>query len=254
MMFAPPAIRMIIVIMLVSLTSWGAHADDIVVYGGDAFRPQSYLDNGQPAGIMPQLFQRLSQETGDHYKLVLLPWKRAIGESTAGNGGITTFTKTAERAKIFDFSEPIFRNKMQLIALKDQAFTYKTLADLKGKTIGLPLGSSFGDAFDRAAKDGIFITEADTNQVSRIKKLLLGRIDVAVIGKVSLKQVIASDPAIYDDRHKLIVLSNVVIDDKMYLAFPKSMHMGPAIRRFNRALIAFKKTREYQDIVGVYAN
>jgi len=254
MMFAQRALRMIVVIVLISLTSWRVQAGEIVVYGGEAFKPQSYLENGVPAGIIPKLFQRLSQDTGDHYKLVLLPWKRAVGESTAGNGGITSFTKTVERTKVFDYSEPIFRNKVQLIVLKEKVFTFKTLADLKGKVIGLPLGSSFGDAFDQAARDEIFVTEADNNQVSRIKKLLLGRIDVAVIGTVSFNQVIASDPALYVNRRKFTFIPNAGIEDNMYLAFPKSMQMGPAIRRFNRALVALKKTKEYQDIVGGYAN
>jgi polar amino acid transport system substrate-binding protein len=254
MMFAPPAFRMLIVIMLISLGSGCAFADEIVVFGGEAFKPQSYLENGVPAGIIPTLFNRLSQDTGDHYKLILLPWKRAVGESTAGNGGITSFTRTEERAKIFDFSEPIFRNKVQMVVLKEKVFEFQTFNDLKGKIIGLPLGSSFGDAFDHAAQDEIFTTEPDTNQVSRIKKLILGRIDVAVIGRMSFNQVLASDPVLSQNRDKFTFVPNAIMEDQLYLAFPKSMHMNPAIRRFNKALSVFKKTREYHDIVSDYAN
>ncbi|HXA47849.1 MAG TPA: transporter substrate-binding domain-containing protein [Burkholderiaceae bacterium] len=243
-----------IIVVTLSFSYASVYADEIVIYGGEAFKPQSYLDNGEPAGMIPALFKHLSKESGDSYKLILLPWKRAVGESTSGHGGITSFTRTVERSEIFDFSEPLFRNRVQLIVLKDKAFEFTSLDNLRGKIIGLPLGSSFGDAFDQAARDRVFSVDPDTNQTSRIKKLFLGRIDIAVIGRMSFNQVLKSDPQLFENRDKFMLLTNAVIEDPLYLAFPKSMHMQPALQRFNKALISFKKTKAYQDIVSDYAN
>ncbi|PRC94221.1 substrate-binding periplasmic protein [Solimicrobium silvestre] len=226
-----------------------AQAEELVVYGGEAFQPLIYLDSEQAAGIFPALFQRLSKSTGDTYKLVLLPWKRAISESAAGKGGITSFTWTEERAKLYDFSEPVYRNTIELTVLKNKAFKFNQLTDLTGKIIGIPLGSSFGDAFDKAVADNLITSDTDPSQVSRLRKLLIGRIDVAIIGERALEQAIRSDPVLLANQNKFTVLPVPLTQDWLYLAFPKTMHKLPALQRFNQALIALKKTKEYQQII-----
>jgi polar amino acid transport system substrate-binding protein len=237
-------------IMGLALIFNGCYADNIVVYGGDSFEPQTYLDNGKPAGIILALFDRISKDTGDTYTFKLVPWKRALAESALGHGGIVNFTWTKERAKNYDFSDPTYQNKLRLIVLNDHVFPFNTLADLNGKIIGFPLGSSFGDAFDTAISTGVIISETDTNHVSRLKKLLLGRIDVAIIGTTGLKKAIQSDSLLVANQHRFTVLPNPLLQDWLYLAFPKSMHMKPAILRFNKSLLALKKSKEYQTILA----
>jgi len=236
--------------LLICLSTPDAKAEEIVIYSSEAFPPQIYLSNGKPSGFVPTLFQRLSQDTGDTYKFILLPWKRAINESETGLGGIVNFSMTESRKRQFDFSEPFYKNRVQLIILKDRSSEFKSISDLNGKIFGIPLGASFGGKFEQGVKDHSYLVDADSLPGSRIKKLLLRRIDVAVVGQSFLTELAKSDPGLLANQEQLVVLPFEIIDDWEYLAFPKSMQMRAALKRFNIALAAFKKTKEYRLLVN----
>jgi ABC-type amino acid transport substrate-binding protein len=242
-------IALLFVWFSISAFSVQSKAEEIVIYSSDTFQPQIYLSHGKPAGIVPALFQRLSQDTGDTYQFILLPWKRAISESSAGYGGIVNFSLTKERQLLFDFSDPIYKNEVELTVLKERESEFKNVNDLKGKIFGVPLGAQFGGEFEKAVNGNLYTVDTDSQPVSRIKKLLLRRIDVAVLGQSFLKHSVKSDPFLLANQDKFIILPFPLIDDWEYLAFPKSMHMQPAIDRFNKALFAFKKTKEYQQLI-----
>jgi polar amino acid transport system substrate-binding protein len=229
-----------------------ACADDVVVYGDNAYAPVSYLDGGKPAGIFPVIFNRLSKDTGDHYEFVLWPWKRALRESLRGTGGITNFSWTEERDKLYDFSEPIYFDDIQLVVLKGKEFPFYEIKDLKGKVAGGAAGASYGEEVDKAIADGIFSVDRDDNQGFRMRKLLAGRIDVAIIGNgtAGFELLLSLDPELKAMRSKFVVLPHPLTHDPLYLAFAKTMHMKPTLERFNHALAAFKKTAEYQRMIN----
>jgi len=232
----------------------GVRAEEIVIYSSDAFPPQIYLADGKPAGFVPALFQRLSQDTGDTYTFILLPWKRAIGESEAGHGGIVNFSLTEQRQRQFDFSRPIFKNEVELTVLKERLAEFKNVGDLKGKIFGVPLGASFGGLFEKGVNDKTYLVDPDGQPASRIKKLLLRRVDVAVLGQSFMKYSAKSDSFLQENQDKLAILPFTLINDWEYLAFPKTMHMQPVIKRFDDAFSAFKKTREYQQLIAQHAD
>ena len=175
-----------------------ARSDKLVVFGDEAYAPVIYLDKGQPAGILPAIFARLSKDTGDTYELVLVPWKRAVVQSEEGMGGI------------------------------------------------------YGDEVDKTIADGVFVVDRDPNQVSRMRKLLAGRMDAALVGNgtAGLQLLIASDPEVSARHDMFVALPKPVARDPLYLAFAKTMNMKPALDRFNKALAAFKKTAEYKKMLS----
>jgi ABC-type amino acid transport substrate-binding protein len=244
-------IKIVMTSLFLGLAAESALADEFVIYGGESFPPQIYLENGQAKGIIPALLERLSKDTGDTYRLVLLPWKRALGDSEAGLGGITSISLTSERAKIFDYSEPLYSNPVKLTVLKSRLSEFRDYNDLRGKVLGVPLGAQFGGKFDSAVKNNEVLIDTDNNPVSRLKKLLRGRIDAAILGGAGLKETIRQDADLAQNSDKLAVLPFPLTEDYMYLAFPKSMHQQAALDRFNKALAAMKKTSEYQKIVDL---
>ena len=235
----------LVLLMLATL----AGAEELLVFGGEGFPPQIYLDNGKPSGIIPRLLERLSADTGDTYQLVLLPWKRAINEATAGRGAITSFSWTPERARLFDFSEPMLDNLLHITILRERAAEFRSIGDLKGKLVGVPLGVSLGVEMDRQINNRVFQVDFDNSPVSRIRKLEAGRIDAALIGAMGVRQTVRQEPELSGIEDKFVTLTFPLEHDWQYLAFAKSMHRQDALQRFNKALTALKKTREYQKIV-----
>ncbi len=227
----------------------GVCAEELVVYSGESFQPQIYLLNGKPAGVIPALLKRLERDTGDQYRLILLPWKRAINEASEGKGGIASFSLTQERARSFDYSDPMLDNPIHITVLKSRASEFRSLDDLKGKILGIPLGTSFSGEMDQEIARGVYLFDPDSNSISRIKKLLYRRIDAALMGELAIRQSIMMDPSLAGTADQFLTLPFPFEHDWEYLAFPKTLHKLDALQRFNRALAALKKSGEYQKII-----
>ena len=241
----------VLILCVLSLFAPTALAEKIVIYGDEAYAPVIYLDHGKITGILPDIFANVSKDTGDTYELILVPWKRALQQSMYSKGGIVGISVTKEREKLFDFSQPIYDDDLQLVVLKGHEFIFNDLKDLKGKTIGGAAGAIYGEDFARAKTAGIIVIDEDPHQLSRMRKLLQGRMEVAIIGNgiAGFESLLASDPELEANRNKFTLLPRPLARDSLHLAFLKSMNMKPALARFNKALSDLKKTKEYKQII-----
>ena len=162
---------------------------------------------------------------------------RAYKSAERGLGGIIGLSKTENRLKIFDYSDAVYYDDIMIVVLKGREFSFSKIQDLQGKNIGVRRGSSYGDAFEHGKKH-IFNANEDTTAVQRLKKLLAGRIDAALIGpgKEGVRQVIHSDQALIENQHKFIILKKPFQRDANYLGFPKTMKMQAALNAINNII------------------
>ncbi|MFZ6816124.1 substrate-binding periplasmic protein [Undibacterium sp. Rencai35W] len=126
------------------------------------------------------LFSYLEKNSGLQFDVQRYPWLRALENAYRGDGVIFGISKTPERQKLLSFSEPLFADQVVLISRCDSVFPYATLADLRGKVIGVARGASYGNEFDQAANT-VFKVEYDTNSnAARLRKLYTRRMDAIV--------------------------------------------------------------------------
>lgn len=120
----------------------------------------------------------VEQDLNIQFQYRFFPWNRAVKMASNEGGLIFGLSSTPEREKIFSFSTPATYNYIWLVTRTDKTFTYRTLNDLKGKTIGIVRGSKYGGEFD--AKRGVlFKTDDDLDSYDiRLRKLLEKRTDV----------------------------------------------------------------------------
>jgi len=118
----------------------------------DAFPPMGFRDeNNEIVGYDIDLAKEVTKRMGVKLSLQPIDWNAKEQELNTGkidciwNG----FTMTAEREKAMSFTKPYLKNAQVVVVRKDSG--YKTLADLKGKSIGLQAGSSAADAVEGAA-------------------------------------------------------------------------------------------------------
>jgi polar amino acid transport system substrate-binding protein len=227
-----------------------SHAETLVILGDDSYAPVIFIDNGKPAGILPAILERVSALTGDQYDIRLSPWKRAYGLASRGEGGVVGVSFNKERARIFDFSNPIYDDDIQIVTLKSRTFTYSRLEDLKGKTVGGVSGASYGDEVDQAIASGLFVVERDVSQTGRLRKLLAGRLDAAFIGngQAGFNGAISSQPELQQNKAQFAVLPTPLTRDPLYLAFAKSLNKRDALDRFDAALDKLRKSGELKKI------
>lgn len=190
------------------------------------------------------------------YTLVLeeYPWKRAYQMALDGEGGVITIGKTTERLPLFDFSDEVLDDEVVLVVLKGHEFPFERMEDLKGKIITVNSGSTYGDEFDRAKRE-IFTVDEDFEGPSvRLKKLLAGRVDAAIInpGRAGLQHAIQQDVKLRQHQDEFVVLPKPIAITKNYIAFGKSAKMQPFLEAFNRALAKAREDGTYQKILEKY--
>jgi polar amino acid transport system substrate-binding protein len=189
------------------------------------------------------ILRKVSERSGDTYELQLFPWKRAYEMVRTGSGAVVGVSMTEERRELFDFSEPIYSDDIQVIVLKGREFPFKQLSDLKGKTMGGVLGASYGDSVDKAIAQGLFKVDRDIGQTGRLHKLLAQRMDGALIGngQAGFDAVLDSDAILASKRNQFTILKPPLTRDPLYLATAKSMNKKAVLDRFNKALRELQK-------------
>ena len=124
-----------------------------------------------------ELLRYLEQQSKLRFELRRYPWKRALENAANGEGLIFGISKTPERLRSFKFSLPIFTDQSLLVTLCSASFSFNSINDLKGKTIGRVRGTSHGEEFDRQS-NVLFKVEDDTgNNSGRFRKLYMRRMD-----------------------------------------------------------------------------
>ncbi|MCH8618317.1 transporter substrate-binding domain-containing protein [Undibacterium sp. TS12] len=124
-----------------------------------------------------EVLHALEQRAGLKFEIRRYPWKRALENAANGEGLIFGISKTRERLHNFTFSTPIFADQSLLVTLCNAKFQFNSLNDLKGKTIGIVRGTSYGEEFDRLS-NVLFKVEDDTGNIpGRFQKLVMGRMD-----------------------------------------------------------------------------
>ncbi|WP_346284677.1 transporter substrate-binding domain-containing protein [Zoogloea sp.] len=237
--------------LLVALLVGVAHAETLIVYGSDRFPPISYLKAGKADGIFPRILQRLQAETGDTYDIRLVPWARVIRMASAGEGAAANISWNSERAEIYDYSVPLYLSEVVLVVRKGNAFPFETLQDLKGKVIGLGLGSSYGDAVDEAIAQGVFAVDRDADQQSRMLKLLAGRVDAVFVGsgRDGVRYMLEAEPELKGRIDQFAVLPKAVRSDPLHLVYLKTAGKKPAIERLNKAFLRLKARGAFNDLL-----
>lgn len=143
------------------------------------YPPFNYKENGQLAGFEVELANALAQKMGVKAEFSTSEWSAILAGLQAGKYDvvINQVGITDKRKETFDFSEPYTVSSPQLIIRKDEKRDFKSLADLKGKKLGLGQGTNFGEI--AKAVGGIEI-KTYPGSSEYLQDLALGRIDAAL--------------------------------------------------------------------------
>lgn len=237
------SLHWVLQLLMFSLFWLPSHAVEVLIYADEEYPPIMYKDvHNQAQGVMVDAIRNYEKISGKTVKLEPTSWRRAYEYSVRGKGGIIGLSKTKERQAIFDYSEVIYEDHVNLAVRRDKVFDFKTLADLKDKRVGVHLGASYGETVDNAIKQGSLKVDLSTTDVTRIKKLLHDRVDVAVVshGSVGLAAILKEDAELTAHKDEFVILPIPLVRDPLHLGFAKSMHMTDFLNEFNQSLKAMK--------------
>lgn len=233
------------VVALAVLLPGLSRADNAVRIALDAYNPPNmYLKDGEPAGLYPILIKSLFLRMDREVCIQAVPWKRAMEMGRLGLAGIGAIYKTEERQKIFEYSEPVYNELLQIFVRRGEQFPFESVKDLEGKRIGCLLGWSYGEQFDKARKEGLFFVEAVNRDALNFKKLSEGRLNCVVASKESGAYEIARNGLV-----NIIPLEEALLINPTYIAFAKSSQQAGIITDLNTALEAMRQDGEYSQLV-----
>jgi polar amino acid transport system substrate-binding protein len=204
---------------------------EAVIATDNANPPFMYQQDGQPKGLYPLLVQGVFKRAGIAVNIQAMPWKRALMRGENAEVGIAGIYKTAARLDIFDYSQPIFEEKLVVYVRQDQAFEFAQLSDLYGKRIGVIRGWSYTEALDQAIRSGHIEASENSSDEANFKKLASGRLDAVIAIELAGQRII-----------QRLQLSNIralqpaLSINPTYLVFSKQAQQQGLLQRFDQSL------------------
>jgi len=133
-------------------------------------------DKMEPDGYDVGLAKLLARDLGVKLQIQDIVASARVPSITAGKVDIviSSFSITGERAKAIAFSNPVFMDQQVMLAPKDKALG--SLADMKGKRIGVTRSSTNDIAVTKQAPEGTVIQRFD-DDASTNQAMLAGQID-----------------------------------------------------------------------------
>ncbi|MEO4046969.1 transporter substrate-binding domain-containing protein [Pseudomonas sp. CAU 1711] len=245
--------RVLPILLLLLLAMRFAQAEVFMVYGSHDGFPKYYEENGTAKGIVVDITRQCLDEMQLPYRIQLLPWARAYSLSERGGGAVIGLSKSQERLALFDFSEPIFTERVVLVVKQGREFPYRGIADLKGRLVGVTTGTSYGTAFDQAVNDGALTLVGFNDTRSGLAMLHHERIDAILMGSsVDIGKLAAGSPSLQGSAFG--VLPVPFKTDSKYMGIAKSLRMGWFLERFDQCLQRGYASGEFEAIVYQYSN
>jgi polar amino acid transport system substrate-binding protein len=196
-----------------------------------------HASGGKLIDLYRELFKRME---GVEVHYLLMPWKRALVEVERGRrDGIMALFKSPERARVMDFTAPIFTGRTMLWYAQSKypaPINWETMDDLKAYNIVVLRGSAMADPLHEAVDRGVPLSIIEVNSHhQQFEVVLKGRADIAplteVVGyhlldnqglkgaMVPMKKPLSSGDVYYmafskkSPARKLIPRINTIIDD-----------------------------------------
>lgn len=191
-------ILVILFALSLSLFAGGAKEESTktYVFASDAtWPPLEFVDNGVLTGFEVELVPLIAEKAGASMEVKNIPWDTIFAGLANGayDGVASGVTVTEERKAVMAFSTTILEvGQVVIIRTKDSA-TVKGIDDLKGKKIGVQIGTTGDFALDnypveKRAYDDIGLA---------IEDMLNGNVDAAVCDSL-----IASDFVLANENYK----------------------------------------------------
>ena len=218
-----------------------------VVIALDAQNPPFMYDrDGQPHGVYALLLRTLFTRLDLPMRLVCLPWPRALAGLDRAEHGVGGIYSTVERQGKHDFTQALHVETLRVYTRRGGLRLFDRIDDLRGLRVGVLRGWSYGDAFDAAARAGLFQVEPVAADAQNFGKLERGFLDVAVAIEQSGDALLATG-----DHPSVRALPNPLTENPTYLAFNKSAQQKALIARFDEQLEKLRRNGEHARIVNL---
>lgn len=207
--------------------------------------PPYYGNTLRNNGPVMEIISEAYKQEGVTVNAEQMPWSRALKWSKQGKyDALCCAWFREDRLEHFHFSGALPANELVLFKLKERDISYKHFADLKPYQIGLVRDYAVPKGI---IENGLFTQIANSDE-QNLKKLLAGRIDLALMDRA--QGVFISQLNLPLDSHRFEALLPALNTEVQYLVFPKILEQSDErLNTFNRGLAKLKLNGRYDQIL-----
>lgn len=154
--------------------------------------------------------------------------------------------KDPERERLLLFSQPYLENRLVLVGRHGADVTAKGLGDLKGKSVAIVGGYSYGDVIDGAGP----VLVRSLSEEDSLSQLLKGGVDYTLMDELVVEYIVRNYPK--ESATKLQIGSTALITRELFLAVRRARtDAASIIARFNAQLRGMIADRTYHRLLHV---
>ena len=161
---------------------------------------------------------------GYQLKVDFFPWSRAVilaRDSDSQYSGYFPEYFSENIAEEFIYSDPMGSGPLGFAERKDKSISWTTLADLKPYRIGIVQDYINTAEFDAMIANKSLKSSVTTSDDKNLKKLVGGRIDLAVVDKNVMNYLFRTLPSLARKANETQFNSTLLAEKKLFICFKK---------------------------------
>ncbi len=176
---------------------------------------------------------------GQRLEVTFMPWTQAVAtgqDSKSGFHGYFPEYASPEVERVFKLSQPIGRGPLGFVERRSAPQPWRRLADLEGVPIGVVRGYVNTLEFDAMVAAGRLTAVPASDDRANIRKVISGRLPLAVIDRNVLAWLMANDRSVADARRVLQFNARTLEDKTLHVAVQRTEQGAWALRLINAGL------------------
>lgn len=178
---------------------------------------------------------------GHALEVEFLPWTRAVAAAGRADGGIVgilpEYSSEESRARWL-LSSPIGESPLGFVERSDRPVNWRQLEDLVGFRIGVVRGYINETRFDALVARRVLTVEEASDDLTNLRKVAAGRLDIAVIDANVLAHLVSQHPDLRDAELPLQFNARPLETKTLHVAFRRDEEGRRAWEALERGLAA----------------
>ncbi|WP_460031859.1 substrate-binding periplasmic protein [Megalodesulfovibrio paquesii] len=190
-------------------------------------------------GATATVLRKALEASGMELRIEFMPWARVLETVRKDASFVGFFPEylSADRLAEFVYSAPIGASELCFMERTGHPVPWETLEDLAGLSIGVVQGYVNAVRFDALVAAGQLRTEAVADDLTNIRKVLSGRLPLAVIDPLVLRHHLHTDPSLAPQAGKVRAQERILEHKTLHVCFRKGPE-GETLRQAVDAALA----------------
>lgn len=227
-------------LLLLSLSSpWLAHANDKTIHLTSLEWPPYASEELPQQGAAIAIATAAFASMGYKLHVTFFPWSRAVAFSQEPDNlfiGYLPEYYSSDTAKKFIYSDAFSVGPLGFAERKDKSITWSELEELTPYRIGIVQDYINTEKFDDMVKNKSIVTSSTLNDTNNLRKLVSGRIDLAVIDQHVMKYLLNNVSDLAENTDEIQFNAKLLEEKKLYICFNKTEEGYVMVEIFNQGL------------------